>query len=206
MKKIIISMSVGLLLLAGCSKETDETQIEEQTTDLVKVYNFDGKFLETIQFDELQSDSNGTLNRGNGNSAHTHGSFGPPGVISAFSGTENNGGVHGSANLWLGPWNFILETECVMVEENEAVYGGTITEVNGPPLPPGFPAIGDNLYFKVIDNGQGSNADPDQIALAFLAAFGGSSACGILTPSNPVWDLFGNGDVSEPGSIKVNNF
>jgi hypothetical protein len=127
-------------------------------------------------------------------------------VISAFSGTENSGGAHGSANLRLGPWDFILETECVMVEENEAVYGGTIAEIDGPPLPPGFPAVGDNLYFKVIDNGQGSNADPDQVNQLVFAGFGGDSACGILTPSHPNWDLAPDSDVSEPGSIKVNNY
>jgi hypothetical protein len=206
MKKVILSMSIGLLLLASCSKENADTQIEEQTAALVGVYNFDGKVMGTLEINEPLSDSNGNTNRGNGNSAHTHGSFGPPNVISAFSGTENNGGAHGSANVRIGPWDFILETECVMVEENEAVYGGTITEINGPQTPPGFPEVGDGLYFRVIDNGQGSNADPDQVTLAFLVAFGGSSACGILTPNNPVWDLFGNGDVSEPGSIKVNNF
>jgi hypothetical protein len=204
MKKLIYLMAFALVVLYGCAKEESNVLIEEQSADLVGVYDFDGKFLETMEIDEPLplSDSN----RGNGNSAHTHGSFGPPNAISAFSGTENNGGAHGSANVWLGPWDFILETECVMVEENIAVYGGTITEINGPITPPGFPEVGDGLYFRVIDNGQGSNADPDQVTLAFLVAFGGSSACGILIPSHPVWANFGDGDVSEPGSIKVNNY
>jgi len=215
MKKLILSISVGLLLLAGCSKENDSTQIEEQTGDLVWVYNLDGILLtqETPSINELQSNSGVIPKRGNGNSAHTHGDF--PGV--EFSGTENNGGAHGSATVSLGPFRFTLETECVMVEGNEAVYGGTITERVGPPPPPGAPFnVGDHIYFKVFDNGQGNNADPDQFYGSIK--FSSDSQCGVYTPGNAgVWPptiffppcgctISLINDVPEPGSIKVNNF
>jgi len=151
----------------------------------------------------------GTYNRGQ--SAHAHGDY--PGV--EFSGTQNNGGTHGSATLSLGPFTFTVDTECVMVEGNEAVYGGTITSRVGPPPPPGAPMnIGDYVYIKVFDNGQGSNADPDQFygSIKFRA----DSKCGIYTPSNtdawpPTIICCGGitinliNDVPEPGSIKVNN-
>lgn len=206
-------MSVALLFLAGCSKENADTQIEEQSADLVWVYNFEGKLLtkETPPLNGLPSVADATNNRGNGNSAHTHGDF--PGVV--FSGTENNGGAHGSATASLGPFTFTLETECVMVEGNEAVYGGTITERDGPPPPPGAPFnIGDHVYFKVFDNGQGNNADPDQFH--GLTKFSASSLCGVATPSAPgFWPptiVIPGGptlnlinDVPAPGSIKVNN-
>jgi hypothetical protein len=213
MKKIVLSMSIGLLLLAGCSKENTDTQIEEQTSDLVYVFNLDGKSnaWETTSINEQPINTDATYNRGN--SAHAHGDF--PGV--EFSGTQNNGGTHGSATVNFGPATFTLETECVMVEGNEAVYGGTITQIEGP-LPPGFPfGIGNYLYFKVFDNGQGNNADPDQFYGQSKFSF--TSQCGTYTPSNAsVWpptitiplpwgDVTINliNDVPEPGSIKVNN-
>ena len=197
-------MSIGLLLLAGCSKENTDTQIEEQTSDLVYVFNLDGESQawEMSTIDEPLNDSGVILERGNnGNSAHAHGDF--PGVV--FSGTQNNGGTHGSATASLGPWTFTLETECVMVEGNEAVYGGTITERVGPPPFPGAPFnVGDHIYFKVIDNGQGTNAPADQFNGRISFAFAGDSKCGIYTPSHPNWDG-PDSDVPEPGSIKVNN-
>ncbi len=66
-----------------------------------------------------------------------------------WSGTENNGGTHGSAtfkqtlNLPFPPFTANLEvtmtTECVMVDGHEAVYGGTFTQVLNNPFPSGGP-------------------------------------------------------------------
>ena len=198
-------MSVALLMLAGCSKEKADTQIEEQTSDIVYVFNFDeeSQDWEMSTIDEPQNDSGVILERGNnGNSAHAHGDF----FNQEFSGTENNGGTHGSATLALGPWVFTCETECVMVEGNEAVYGGTITEVAGPPPPPFLPFnVGNHIYFKVIDNGQGNNAPADQLYGGGISFTGNNSKCGDWTPSHPRWLESPYIDIAEPGSIKVNN-
>ncbi len=219
MKKIVLSMSIGLLLLGGCSEENLVTQIEEQTGDLVYVFNSNSEnpVWEAIILDELESTQSISLDElestqsisnyaltehNNENSAHTHGDLGP--IIQEWSGTQNNGGVHGSASLLLFGFSEVtMETECVMVEDNEAVYGGTITEIS-PPFGP-F-QIGAVIYFKVIDNGQGNNAPADQInPISLIVPVGEPSQCDVFTPSFFLWDVLPNDDVPEPGSVKVNH-
>ena len=218
MKKAVYLVAFALVVLYGCAKEESNVPIEEQSTDLVWVFNnFDGiQEWETTSINALPSDSDVTYNRGNGNSAHTHGDYvwSPDGgAYYEFSGTENNGGTHGSGYMTLRlpfpPFDNLeltTETECVMVfEGNVAIYGATITETVNNPFPPGGPFdVGNIVYIKVIDNGQGNNADPDQRSPTTVIV--PDSQCGILSPSDVIWDIFGpNEDIQEPGSIKVNN-
>ena len=122
-----------------------------------------------------------------------------------------------------------LETASVVIlgdDNNEAVYGGLITEVientlpppppppPPPPAPPGAnppppppPAcdkfeLGTYVYFVVKDNGQGNNAPPDQYRPVIY------SRCTALEDGGETfpWFLFGWVDVSdESDKIKVNN-
>lgn len=206
MKKTVLFMSIGLLLVTGCSKEEFSNKMEESNAELNFVFKLDGNSSnwEEISPGEAPSNQNSlsiaTTKANNGNSVHAHGSF--PGVV--FSGTQNNGGAHGSATVNLDPFIFTLETECVMVEGNEAVYGGTIIERDGPQPPPGAPFnVGDHIYFKIIDNGQGNNADPDQFN--GIISFSEESQCGVWNPSKIRWQEFLDFDVEEPGSVKINN-
>jgi len=212
MKKAVYLVAFALVVLYGCAKEESNVLIEEQSADRVWVFNnLDGiQEWETTSINELPSDSYVTHNRGNGNSTHTHGDY-VWSTLSAtyeFSGTENNGGTHGSAYMTLPfpPFETIeltLETECVNVfEGNVAIYGATITESVNDLF--GIFAVGNIVYIKVIDNGQGNNADPDQRSpTTIISTF---SECGTLSPSDERWDQFGpNEDIQEPGSVKVNN-
>lgn len=197
MKKLLFLMSIGMILFTSCSKVDSDDQITEATADLVWVYSLDG----TLISKETAPVSTPMILKRNGNSVHAHGDF----TSIEFSGTENDGGTFGSATASVGPWTFTFETECLMVDGNEAVYGGTITERVGPPAPPSAPFnIGDHAYWKVIDNGQGSNADPDQFLGTFK--FSTASQCGVYTPDNTdVWPSSKIYNVPEPGSIKVNS-
>ena len=213
-------MAIGLLFLSGCSNEDSSDQIEQSIVVSDFVFNFDGLGLtwKAISLNEIPSNQNSSKSSitkvNKGNSSHAHGNF--PGV--EFSGTENNGGAHGSATVSLGPNTYTCGTECIMVEGNEAVYGGIITEVAGPPPPPGpGPPVyspGDYVYFKVFDNGEGNNASPDQFYGRIK--FETTSKCGIYTPGNtaiwvPTVTIPGYGTINfisnipEPGSVKVNN-
>jgi hypothetical protein len=207
MKKLTFLIAFALVVFYGCNKQESHPSADNQQVEVPNalVLHFEGEnpvwelvTLEEPTLDQGNSGASSTRDNG-GNSVHAHGDF--PGAI--FSGTQNNGGTHGSATLNLGPYTFTCETECLMVEDNEAVYGGTLTEVAGPP---GFPfGVGDLVYFKVIDNGQGDNAPADQFVGAIRFKFSPDSRCGIWTPSHPSWSNYPVIDVPEPGSIKVNN-
>ena len=207
MKKVFLLLSMSLLLLSSCSKENSDSQMEDQALDMVYYFSDTGDtpVWEAISLSEISNLNLGditNLRGNNGNSGHAHGDF--AGI--EFSGTQNNGGTHGTATANFGPFTFSMETACVMVDENEAVYGGTIIELDGPPTPPGFPiSLGNQMFFKVIDNGQGNNAPLDQFNAILLFTTPENSGCGTLTPSAPLWSVFPDVDIQEPGSIKVNN-
>ena len=143
MKKTILSISIGLLLLTGCSKDNVDPQIEQRTGDAVYVFNNSGvdSTWESFALDEFQSTNSNTgvtapsANRGN--STHTHGSLDLGTLQMTWSGTENNGGTHGSAILTqqLAPGlevSATMETDCVNAIGNEVVYTGRITESIDP--------------------------------------------------------------------------
>jgi hypothetical protein len=237
MKKLTLLFAFALVFFYACNKQestpTADNQQVESTDNSAYVLNLsdENPVWELVALDELlgnQSNSGFTYLKGNnGNSAHTHGdiAFGPYSL--SWSGTENNGGSHGSAILELtwsgGIAQFTLETECVMVDGNEAVYAGIITQIlNAPPPPPPPPpcptfpncpppppnpyTLGNHVTFKVIDNGQGNNAPPDEHCTAIFIT--GPSLCGIAVPSSGVWNPSNFNqilEVQEPGSVKVNN-
>ena len=55
---------------------------------------------------------------------------------------------------------FQFDIDCLSVSGNVAIMSGTITKL---PLAPEF--VGGPFWFKVVDNGEGANADPDEITL-----------------------------------------
>ena len=150
-------MVFGSFLLTGCSKEQATDQIDEQTADTVYVLKQSNgasawEVME-VTLPENNASENGNSNRGQ--SAHAHGDYtGFSGSITvSFSGTENNGGAHGTAEVRqvAGPFeaHYILETTSMVVNGNEAIYGGIITEVitntfpimPPPPPPPPCPTF-----------------------------------------------------------------
>lgn len=240
MKKLLFLMSFALVLLLGCGKEesniislsSDDQQVSEQGL-LFFVSAGEKEYWEVISTDELQTNSGSVATRSN--SAHTHGKFStaPEGSefysTYEFSGTQNNGGTHGSAEIIQvrpnGTRHFIMETACVVVIENEAMYGGLITEVientipNPPPPPPPPPcptfpdcppppppcdvySVGTYFWFRVLDNGQGNNAEADQyfnLALAGCFPPDDCFADFFLWPFVPTFDV-----ANESDKIKVN--
>ena len=226
MYKVILSMSVALLMLAGCSSEKADTQIEQQTGDLIYIETFDGDNLvsQAISLDELQStygNSSAVETRANDNSVHTHGevhAYG--GNTFSFSGTQNNGGTHGSAEIDYTS-NFtgenahvILETLTVIAAniggKDAAVYGGTITEVIENTFAPGSNScenwgLGQNVWFAVLDNGEGINAPADQIRSVFLRSCIDLTNQGVGVANFFNFFFFSWNDVEEESDhIKVN--
>lgn len=225
MNKLFPLFILALVVLVGCAKEettptvADNQQVEEPGSVWTMNNDSDSPTWEVISLDELPSNSSSSATTRT-NSAHAHGNytgFGGGTTIS-FSGTENNGGAHGSAEIHQvsGPFeaHYLLETTSMVVDGNYAIYGGIITEMivntfpSPPPPPPGFPAppcnpntVGNHVYFTVYDNGQGNNAPADQYR-------GLIQSCSISMNGavNFPWFIFGapSDVMNESDKIKVN--
>lgn len=175
MKKLIVLMSFSIVLLTACSKEETVDQLVEQTSEMVLVLNNDNNGTAWDEMEVNTSEMNAIededLRMGRGN--HIDGKytgFGGTTTIK-FNGTVNGGGIHGGAvvNQVSGPFEakFRLNTTSVVVNGNEAIYGGIITDVIVDTFPsPPFGCIpnqvGNYVYFKVFDNGQGNQSYLDQ--------------------------------------------
>jgi hypothetical protein len=75
---------------------------------------------------------------------------------------KNNGSVQGSGVLTYtaGELKIHFDIDCLSVSGNTATMSGIITKY------PQFPdRVGWECWFKVEDNGEGSNSDPDRITL-----------------------------------------
>ena len=105
-----------------------------------------------------------------GPSANGQGSLTRPGDLQrrfAFhANTMPDASVQGSGVLTItaGVAQIKFDINCMTVSGNTATMSGTVTEVSGNTV---F-EVGWNCWFKVVDNGEGSNASgPDKITLLF---------------------------------------
>lgn len=215
MKKFTLLFALGLTLFTSCTKDESYQTIEEQTVDSVYVLNqFEGASnWETIIPDETQNAAHRTYLINDGENAHTDGYYVPSSrdaMTITWSGTQTTNGVRGGAEIRQTTPNFsfhfVLETECVMVDGNQAVYGGTITQVrslagNAPTIDVGW-----RFYFKVIDQDGTNRSDTDQIANTTLFASPRSpSLCGVYMPNDRRWSSQGYTVVNRPGFVIVSN-
>lgn len=195
---------IFLALLAGCTLEesivplpANSNQPGKNTSILNRMeFNTAIPVVQLIPASALQKGSNSYLSPRTSANHSANGHFSPledyPGTFSAM---QNNGGIHGNAILNL-PWAGIrLEIECLIVDENIAVIEGVITQLfydycGGCMVP------GQYFSFEVIDNGEGQNAPPDQVAS--FVYWSDEPLCGELPPNSPdwgpLWDVAGQGD------------
>jgi hypothetical protein len=222
MKNLMLLIPLVCILFTSCStEEVNEPNIEQKSESAYVFKLSKTNVWEAEVSTNLIGRSNIANDRKNGNSLHAHGDFGGfGGGLISFSGTQNNGGAHGSATLEVtfGPFgtaNVVLETVSVVsIGNNEVVYGGQISEVIEntvmfPPPPPGAPAppcdpyeLGTYIYFAVKDNGQGNNAPSDQYSPFLINNCNVIPNIGTAIP----WSLFGYNNVeSSKDKIKVND-
>ncbi|MBZ0326498.1 MAG: hypothetical protein K8F54_02750 [Altibacter sp.] len=130
-----------MIILSSCEKE----QLTNESENLV------------IEID-------GTSNRGSGPSANGQGTLtNPDGSIRHFSfhaREKNNGSIQGNGVLTYGGGllKIKFDIDCLQVMGNTAQLSGIITSWSDNP-----DGVGWGIWFKVIDNGEGNNADPDEI-------------------------------------------
>ena len=219
MKNLTLLFALGLILLTGCTKDESYEQIEEQTIDSVYVLNqFDGSSAwKTMLIDEMQKPTARTYSTDDGAIAHTDGYYVPTSrdaMTITWSGTQNENGARGTAELRQSTpsfsLHFVLETECVMVDGNQAVYGGKIIQVrtltgSTPPI-----GVGWRFYFKVTDTVEdlrlGKAARYDQISNTTIFASPRSpSLCNVYLPNSHMWSSQGFTQVVSPGFVVVSN-
>lgn len=215
MKNLIIPIALGVFLFPSCSNDESFEPVEEQTTDSIYVLeqNMGQSTLGIIEIDNFTSGAN-YLTTTNGNDfAHSSGlyepSFRDP-VILSWYGNHDNTGAYGTAELQISRPTYsihvVMETECITVNGNTAMYGAIITEVielsgNTPPLTDMW-----RFYFQVKDKTPSLRNGVDQISNKWIFASPRSvSLCSIYPPNHPIWSSNGQADVLSPGFVEVSN-
>jgi hypothetical protein len=212
MKNLFLLMTAGLILLTGCSKEESFEPIDESAANSVYVLKqVNGTTtLEATSIDELHVGADFTYIADTGKTSNTKGYFNPPTrdtTIISWTGSESNRGTNGNAEVQISTpsysFHFMLQTECINVAGDEAVYGGVVTQVVSRSGQSTSFDVGWRFYFKVIDYGRGSSAVSDQISNnRFFVSPMAPSFCD-LSPKNAIWSYQGYTDVREPGFVNV---
>lgn len=215
MKNLIVTMTAGLILLTGCSKDESFETTEEQTANSIYVLeqNNGQAMFRTIAIEPFQSGENFTTTTDNSEFGHTSGLFAPTNrdaVILSWSANRDETGTYGNAELQMSGPNYsmhiVMETECITVDGDTAMYGAIITEVvelsgNTPPLTASW-----RFYFQVKDNEQGIGLGFDQISGKWIFASPRSqSLCAVYPPKHPIWSSNGYENVMNPGFVEVSN-
>ena len=230
MKNSTLVVVISLIFITGCHKDDSLEQIDFQKTtpdtrwECTKspVYSFNqtyGKIIwNAVLLDNWNSNYLGGVQKGpinlNGTINNTKGYYQPNsanGMTIKWIGTQNEKNTTGRADLKQSSPNInfhiVLETECIVVKANEAVYGGTITQIkelsgNGPNL-----SVGWRFYFKVIDNGSSENTPLDQVSNIYIfSSPSAPSLCGDSITSDSIWDTNGYSEVFSPGFVLINNY
>ena len=214
MKNITLLFALGLILFTSCSKDDSLEQTELQTIDSVYVLNQfnDSATWDSQVLDNSQNGANYSYEDPNITyRAHTKGHYSQPsrdGMTLQWDGTTTIQGFQGRAVFKQATPNFSLhfnmETECITVDGNEAVYGGIITQVIELSGDTPIIGVGWRFYFKVTDNDQGGIVTNDQISNVTLFTSPMSpSLCNVHLPSNSIWSSQGYSEVIDPGYVLV---
>lgn len=154
MKKVTFLLTLALLVIYGCSQESDSIS-ESETQNLV------------INNNSIRASNSGP-------SANGHGTLDlenlPPDgegfrQFTFHAKEKKNGNVTGSGVLTYigGAENIKFDIDCLTVDGNIASMAGVVTHHAQNPENEGL-----RCWFKVIDNGEGSSAD-DEISLFYYS-------------------------------------
>lgn len=162
-----VALATGFFfILAGCSKENQEftDHNNKVPTDLKA-----GK---------------------SGPSANGHGTFTFEGYKRQFTfhaNTMPNGDVAGKGvlNFTASGSKITFDIDCLSIDGNAATMSGIITSSTNPAY------VGWACWFKVVDNGEGSGSDPDQISYLTLAEELDDCTVELDPPYSDLYDIDG---------------
>ncbi|NNE03189.1 MAG: hypothetical protein HKN52_08480 [Eudoraea sp.] len=213
MKNVFLTITAGFILLAGCSIDESFEPIDEQSTDSIYLldHSTEQNSFSILEIDNFVSDVNYTSKPIINEFGHTSGLYEPmmqDPVSLSWLGNCDGTGTYGAAELEIRKPSYtiyvLMETECVTIDGNKAMYGGTITEVmelsgNTPDLTAMW-----RFYFQVIDNDKNSNNGIDQISNIWIFASPRSaSLCSVYAPEHRIWSSKGHANVLPPGFVEV---
>jgi len=172
MKTIKLLMLLAVLAIVGCTQE--EAFPEETNTKVAPMEELTPHMVSASDLEGIKGFNSDNLIKNNGNSSHVNIDITfPSGSSLTCSATQNNGGVHGTLvydrNVqFIDVSTYYMDAYCVLELENgEAIVGGIITQVDSDSGSSSY-EVGQTLFFKVVDNGQGINADSDQYIPTFF--------------------------------------
>jgi len=216
MKKLLSIALIGILasFFTSCDKETEVLDTTNQdveeiiaSVEVLALNPITGES-KVVTIEKEENESSIVELRGpvsaNGHYNFFHPDYGESSITYTFSAVENNGGVHGSANvhgLFPGISDFKMTIDCILVEGNRATIGGIITEVTDDAglscigccgADYQFFAVGNNVLFAVEDNGEGQNGPRDKVAGNLLIGFPTCAlTCDLFPPDSPWWEVYG---------------
>ena len=217
MKNLFLTITAGLFLLTGCSKDDSLELIEPKSTDLIYVLdqNMDQANFNAIEIDNFQAEAKFSTSTETSEFGSTSGYYEPAfrnTVILEWSANRDERGTSGTAELQISnpsySMHFIMETECISIDGGVAMYGAIITEVieltgDTPPL-----TVAWRLYFQVKDgdNNGTKRLNFDQMSNKWIFASPRSpSLCSVYPPKHPIWSSNGYENVLSPGFVEVSN-
>lgn len=209
MKNLIFILAVGSLLLTSCSKEESFEENNEQMNDPVYVLeqNQNSSKFSTLTLDGTHLTLTTKDTRSLGSTSGLYAPFTNNPISLSWTGFQDETGSFGNAEFRQEAPNYVMhftmQTECVVVDGNQALYGGIITEVRA--LSGDVPPIDVNwrFYFQVTDNEIGSSIGADRISSTTIFASPRSkSLCTVYPPKHRIWSE-GYSEVHEPGFVEV---
>ena len=167
--------ALTVLLISGCLKQDNVHVEDDKSEGIFYVMSLQDNSYEVEKFEksEFEKLELSPIESRNGNSSSATGMVQLGTFQANFNAIQNNGGNHGNTHMsdngefafWL---DVKFDSECLYIIDNIAFWGGTITnwEVNdGGVLP--FD-VGWSLVWATVDNGEGANADPDEMGEALI--------------------------------------
>jgi hypothetical protein len=208
MKKILYVAVFSAAVLAGCAKDdsnqpasvSDGQNVVTTSSDL-HGFTID----ERLGLVKSKSISSSELNfsnyysTGEGVNSAT-GMFGnPPESHYTFSVNDNNGNVTGHVNLSGPSFAFAMSSTCLQIMNgNDAIIAGQISAVTNDGGFPDFIKVGNYIFFRVVDNGEGSNAPNDWLYDDLWVNF--TPVCGFDLFTVP-WSTYS--EIEKNGNIQV---
>lgn len=155
---------LAALVFFSCDTNTiDDSQpvLEKNSNLAVGIINDAGEVLDTEIVTPNNSKVPSNINFRKSPNLNVNGNFTTDtGSLYEFSAIMNNSGVQGEVEIHsVINGHVVAETVCVSAVDNEAVFAWRIISVENP-----TPYVQENFIwvFKVKDNGEGANHDPDQ--------------------------------------------